>query len=144
MERRRDRPEDMRPQSEPGIESRPDRGVDRVSPVALRRGGESGMRSKEPPELHRLRERLDAILRSGRAPSDEYLPSISDEHLPYLMNLAAAVAAHYPPLDANRVLKLAIADVQNRLERRPELETGRTDKARAETYIETAPPMAAP
>ena len=135
MEPRRDRPGDMRPQSEPTTESRPHRGVDRVSPVALRRGGESGMRSEEPPELHRLRDRLDAILRGGRARSDEDLPSISDEHWPYLMNLAAAVAAHYPPLDANRVLKLAIADVQNRLEYRLEVETGRTDKARVRTHI---------
>jgi hypothetical protein len=66
------------------------------------------MRSEEAPELHRLRDRLDAILRSGRAPCDE--------HLPYLMNLAAAVAAQYPPLDANRVLKLTTADVRNGLE----------------------------
>lgn len=66
------------------------------------------MRSESPPELHRLRDRLDAILRSGRA--------LSDEHLPYLMNLAAAVAAQYPPLDANRVLKLATAEVQDRME----------------------------
>jgi hypothetical protein len=75
------------------------------------------MKREGPPELHRLLDRLDAILRSG--------PSPGDEHLPYLMNLAAKVAAQYPPLDANRVLKLATADVQNRLENRLEDETGR-------------------
>jgi hypothetical protein len=66
------------------------------------------MRSEEAPELHRLRDRLEAILHEQPAPSDEQLP--------YLLNLAAAVAARYPQLDANRVLMLATADVRNGLE----------------------------
>jgi hypothetical protein len=66
------------------------------------------MRSQETPELHRLRDRLEAILNEQPAPSDEQLP--------YLLNLAAAVAADHPPLDANRVLLLTTADVRNGLE----------------------------
>ena len=66
------------------------------------------MRSESSPELHRLRDRLEAILNEQPAPSEEQLP--------YLLNLAAAVAAHHPPLDANRVLKVTTAEVRDGLE----------------------------
>jgi hypothetical protein len=62
---------------------------------------------EESPELHRLRDRLEALMND---------PARGDEQLPYLLNLAAAVAAHYPPLDAHWVLMLTAADVQNGLE----------------------------
>jgi len=62
--------------------------------------------SEESAELHRLRDRLEALMND---------PARGDEQLPYIRNLAAAVAAHYPPLDADWVLMLTTADVQNGL-----------------------------
>ena len=62
--------------------------------------------SEESPEFHRLRNRLKAITND---------PARREEQLPYLLNLASAVAAHYPHLDAARVLQLTTADVENGL-----------------------------
>jgi hypothetical protein len=61
--------------------------------------------SEESPELLRLRDRLEALMND---------PARGEEQLSYIRNLAAAVAARYPPLDADWVLMLTTADVQNR------------------------------
>ena len=58
----------------------------------------------ESPEFHRLRCRLEALMND---------PARTEEQLPYIRNLAAAVAAHHPPLDVDRVLMLTRADIQN-------------------------------
>jgi hypothetical protein len=84
------------------------------------------MRSEEAPELHRLRDRLEVILQEQPAPSDEQLP--------YLLNLAAAVAEHLPPLDANGVLTLATADVRNGLRMASDPSSLRKDQ-RAESPV---------
>jgi hypothetical protein len=62
--------------------------------------------SEESPELRRLRDRIEALMID---------PAPGDAQLPYIRNLAAAVAAHHPPLDADWVLMLTTADVQNGL-----------------------------
>lgn len=63
------------------------------------------MQTRRLTELQLLRNRLESILVDHPVPTDE--------ELPYLMNLAAAVAKDHPGLDAAQVLEVVTEDTRN-------------------------------